>query len=71
MVFSAVKAHQFFAEESWDSFKQIFDTYMCEASKVLLLIVVYILFWDVFYYLYCPFDVWYTENLICISDVLT
>ncbi|WVY98057.1 hypothetical protein V8G54_030208 [Vigna mungo] len=31
--FSAVKAHQFFAEESWDSFKQIFDTYMCEASK--------------------------------------
>ncbi|XP_047181868.1 repressor of RNA polymerase III transcription MAF1 homolog, partial [Vigna umbellata] len=37
--FSAVKAHQFFAEESWDSFKQIFDTYMCEASKVLLLIV--------------------------------
>ncbi|KAL5140054.1 hypothetical protein HKD37_10G029824 [Glycine soja] len=34
MVFSAVKAHQFFAEESWDSFKQIFDTYMNEASKV-------------------------------------
>ncbi|KAL5140056.1 Repressor of RNA polymerase III transcription MAF1 [Glycine soja] len=32
--FSAVKAHQFFAEESWDSFKQIFDTYMNEASKV-------------------------------------
>ncbi|KAK7357700.1 hypothetical protein VNO80_16995 [Phaseolus coccineus] len=31
--FSAVKAHQFFSEESWDSFKQIFDTYMCEASK--------------------------------------
>ncbi|XP_020205993.1 repressor of RNA polymerase III transcription MAF1 homolog [Cajanus cajan] len=31
--FSAVKAHQFFAEESWDSFKQIFDTYMLEASK--------------------------------------
>ncbi|KAL2996062.1 hypothetical protein AAZX31_10G252600 [Glycine max] len=31
--FSAVKAHQFFAEESWDSFKQIFDTYMNEASK--------------------------------------
>lgn len=31
--FSAVKAHQFFAEESWDTFKQIFDTYMFEASK--------------------------------------
>uniref|UniRef100_A0A5B6ZWI8 Repressor of RNA polymerase III transcription n=1 Tax=Davidia involucrata TaxID=16924 RepID=A0A5B6ZWI8_DAVIN len=30
---SAVKAHQFFTEESWDSFKQIFDTYMFEASK--------------------------------------
>ncbi|RDX64400.1 Repressor of RNA polymerase III transcription MAF1-like protein, partial [Mucuna pruriens] len=28
-----IKAHQFFAEESWDSFKQIFDTYMFEASK--------------------------------------
>jgi len=37
MVFSAVKAHQFFTEESRDSFKQIFDTYMHEASKVLLL----------------------------------
>ncbi|KAK9277026.1 hypothetical protein L1049_006565 [Liquidambar formosana] len=31
--FSAVKAHQFFTEECWDSFKQIFDTYMFEASK--------------------------------------
>ncbi|XP_062170694.1 uncharacterized protein LOC133876425 [Alnus glutinosa] len=31
--FSAVKAHQFFTEESWDIFKQIFDTYMFEASK--------------------------------------
>ncbi|THF96416.1 hypothetical protein TEA_029384 [Camellia sinensis var. sinensis] len=31
--FSAVKAHQFFMEESWDSFKQIFDAYMFEASK--------------------------------------
>ncbi|GLT34364.1 hypothetical protein SLA2020_088830 [Shorea laevis] len=31
--FSAVKAHQFFTEESWDTFKQIFDTYMFEASK--------------------------------------
>ncbi|KAF5745216.1 transcription regulator [Tripterygium wilfordii] len=31
--FSAVKAHQFFMEETWDTFKQIFDTYMLEASK--------------------------------------
>ncbi|KAG5236844.1 repressor of RNA polymerase III transcription MAF [Salix suchowensis] len=31
--FSAVNAHQFFTEESWDSFKQIFDSYMFEASK--------------------------------------
>ncbi|PKI44286.1 repressor of RNA polymerase III transcription MAF1 homolog isoform X1 [Punica granatum] len=31
--FSAVKAHQFFTEETWGSFKQIFDTYMFEASK--------------------------------------
>ncbi|MED6206930.1 hypothetical protein PIB30_031272 [Stylosanthes scabra] len=31
--FSAVKAHQFFTEESWDNFKLIFDTYMFEASK--------------------------------------
>nr|AKF43404.1 transcription regulator [California macrophylla] len=31
--FSLVRAHQFFTEESWDSFKQIFDTYMFEASK--------------------------------------
>ncbi|KAL6529190.1 hypothetical protein OROGR_014813 [Orobanche gracilis] len=31
--FSAVKAHEFFAEESWDSFKQIFDVYMFEASR--------------------------------------
>ncbi|XVF71398.1 hypothetical protein PTKIN_Ptkin12aG0034200 [Pterospermum kingtungense] len=30
---SAVKAHQFFTEESWDTFKQIFDAYMLEASK--------------------------------------
>lgn len=34
VVSSAMKAHQFFTEESWDSFKQIFDTYMFEASKV-------------------------------------
>lgn len=33
---SAVNAHQFFTEETWDSFKQIFDTYMVEASKVFL-----------------------------------
>nr|AKF43427.1 transcription regulator [Pelargonium nanum] len=31
--FSLVKAHQFFTEEAWDSFKQIFETYMLEASK--------------------------------------
>lgn len=31
--FSAVKAHQFFTEECWDSFKQIFENYMLEASK--------------------------------------
>ncbi|KAF8399037.1 hypothetical protein HHK36_014903 [Tetracentron sinense] len=31
--FSAVQAHRFFTEEGWDSFKQIFDTYMFEASK--------------------------------------
>ncbi|PPD85610.1 hypothetical protein GOBAR_DD17466 [Gossypium barbadense] len=35
--FSAVKAHQFLTEESWDTFKQIFDTNMLEASKLLLL----------------------------------
>ncbi|PPS02250.1 hypothetical protein GOBAR_AA18410 [Gossypium barbadense] len=28
-----VKAHQFFTEEIWDTFKQIFETYMLEASK--------------------------------------
>ncbi|XP_057765883.1 uncharacterized protein LOC130986469 [Salvia miltiorrhiza] len=31
--FSAVRVHEFFTEESWDSFKQIFDVYMLEASK--------------------------------------
>jgi len=31
--FSAVNAHQFFTEESWDCFKQIFDVYMFDASK--------------------------------------
>ncbi|TYI54680.1 hypothetical protein E1A91_D11G092200v1 [Gossypium mustelinum] len=34
--FSAVKAHQFLTEESWDTFKQIFDTNMHEASKRLV-----------------------------------
>ncbi|KAL8162677.1 hypothetical protein V2J09_014166 [Rumex salicifolius] len=34
MLSSAVNAHQFFTEESWASFEQIFDTYMFEASKV-------------------------------------
>uniref|UniRef100_A0A6N2MXC5 Uncharacterized protein n=1 Tax=Salix viminalis TaxID=40686 RepID=A0A6N2MXC5_SALVM len=33
VVESAVNAHQFFTEESWDSCKQIFDSYMFEASK--------------------------------------
>ncbi|KAL8170745.1 LOW QUALITY PROTEIN: hypothetical protein V2J09_022549, partial [Rumex salicifolius] len=32
--YSVVNAHQFFTEESWASFEQIFDTYMFEASKV-------------------------------------
>ncbi|KAK6921649.1 Repressor of RNA polymerase III transcription Maf1 [Dillenia turbinata] len=31
--FSAVRAHQFFSEEGWDSFKQTFDSYMFEVSK--------------------------------------
>ncbi|XP_021727297.1 repressor of RNA polymerase III transcription MAF1 homolog [Chenopodium quinoa] len=31
--FSAVKAHQFFIDETWDSFVQLFDSYMREASK--------------------------------------
>ncbi|XP_013619477.1 PREDICTED: repressor of RNA polymerase III transcription MAF1 homolog [Brassica oleracea var. oleracea] len=35
--FSAVKAHQFFSEESWDTFTQIFSNYMFEASKVVKL----------------------------------
>ncbi|XP_071716047.1 uncharacterized protein [Rutidosis leptorrhynchoides] len=31
--FSAVKAHQFFTEETWEGFRQIFDSYMSDASK--------------------------------------
>ncbi|KAK1416081.1 hypothetical protein QVD17_31869 [Tagetes erecta] len=31
--FSAVKAHQFFTVETWHGFKQIFDSYMSDASK--------------------------------------
>ncbi|MFS7959519.1 putative repressor of RNA polymerase III transcription Maf1 [Helianthus anomalus] len=31
--FSAVKAHQFFTVETWQGFKQIFDSYMSDASK--------------------------------------
>ncbi|KAL9229266.1 hypothetical protein vseg_004751 [Gypsophila vaccaria] len=31
--FSAVKAHEFFIDESRDSFEQIFDSYMSEASR--------------------------------------
>ncbi|XP_074274935.1 uncharacterized protein LOC141598980 isoform X2 [Silene latifolia] len=32
--FSAVNAHQFFISETRDSFEQIFDSYMSEASKL-------------------------------------
>lgn len=35
---SAVRAQESFTEESWDSFKQIFDVYMFEVSKVVPLI---------------------------------
>lgn len=35
--FSAVKAHQFFSEESWDTFEHIFDNDLLEASKEWLL----------------------------------
>ncbi|KAL8470909.1 hypothetical protein ACS0TY_033478 [Phlomoides rotata] len=31
--FSAIRAQESFTEESWDSFKQIFDVYMFEVSK--------------------------------------
>ncbi|XP_020695591.1 repressor of RNA polymerase III transcription MAF1 homolog [Dendrobium catenatum] len=31
--FRAVQAHLFFTEEEWDSFRQIFDTYLFEAAK--------------------------------------
>ncbi|XP_077216124.1 transcription regulator [Tasmannia lanceolata] len=31
--FSVMQAHNFFREEGWDSFKQIFNTYMFEAAK--------------------------------------
>ncbi|KAJ0677829.1 putative repressor of RNA polymerase III transcription Maf1 [Helianthus annuus] len=31
---SAVKAHQFFTEGTWEGFKQIFQSYMSDASKV-------------------------------------
>lgn len=40
---SAVNAHQFFTEETWDSFKQIFDTYMVEASKVFALFLLHLI----------------------------
>lgn len=36
---SAVKAHQFFTEETWDNFKQVFEVYMFDAAKVLLCVV--------------------------------
>ncbi|KAJ9140839.1 hypothetical protein P3X46_031436 [Hevea brasiliensis] len=32
--FSAMKARQFFTEENWDTFKQILDIYLFEASKM-------------------------------------
>ncbi|MFS7993144.1 putative repressor of RNA polymerase III transcription Maf1 [Helianthus anomalus] len=32
--FSAVKAHRFFTEGTWEGFKQIFQSYMSDASKV-------------------------------------
>jgi hypothetical protein len=32
--FSAVRAHLFFKEEEWESFKEMTDTYLSEASKV-------------------------------------
>ncbi|CAF1884030.1 unnamed protein product, partial [Brassica napus] len=35
--FRAVKAHQFFSEESWDTFTQIFSNYMFEASKSIII----------------------------------
>lgn len=35
---SAVRAHLFFKEEEWDSFKQIVDDYMFEASQVYIYI---------------------------------
>lgn len=31
---SAVQAHQLFRDEEWDTFKEMFETYMFEASKV-------------------------------------
>ena len=59
MVFSALKAHQFFAKESWDNFKQIFDTYMNEASKVLLLSMS--CFKNSLYCFHCPLGISYVE----------
>lgn len=52
---SAVKAHQFFTEESWDIFKQILDTYMFEASKVLLYNVLYFCFFVIFVFVFFYF----------------
>jgi len=31
-----VRTHLFFKEEEWDTFKQIFETYLFEAAKVCL-----------------------------------
>ncbi|KAI0519376.1 hypothetical protein KFK09_006822 [Dendrobium nobile] len=43
--FRAVQAHLFFTEEEWDSFRQIFDTYLFEAAKP---------------WVYFNFDIWYS-----------
>nr|XP_010938095.1 repressor of RNA polymerase III transcription maf1 isoform X6 [Elaeis guineensis] len=32
--FSAVRAHLFFREEEWETFKQIYDTYLFEAARI-------------------------------------
>nr|XP_010938094.1 repressor of RNA polymerase III transcription maf1 isoform X5 [Elaeis guineensis] len=31
---SAVRAHLFFREEEWETFKQIYDTYLFEAARI-------------------------------------
>ncbi|XP_042476181.1 repressor of RNA polymerase III transcription maf1 isoform X2 [Macadamia integrifolia] len=41
--FSAVRAHLFFREEGWESFKLTFDTYMFETAKVCEIYVLMVL----------------------------